>query len=316
MIAAETAEEREQAREELTKENPAEPQDATVRISETFTLLGSRDVYASVDGTPKMTQGILPIQAFITDYMKRNNLTEQVTPRTVEKAIEGINALQNLYNVKPINGVYRIETNISEFAKLIGYKDANQTEKLEIMRALQVLDGLYLAVWRSKGLEALRVFTIQRIGLQGELTGQLTLQINENVMKGRPNLISYRDFDAMRKASKGQAENHFRYQILSKGQKEESALLNEVFGYDTLLKEIEGSGGTADDITKAKRNIDKHKSRDKRRVAKWFEEYKQKGWLLWYTYTRNANGKYIYRWRRGNIPQEQEPKPVEEPNEQ
>ena len=315
MIDADTAEETERARKKITSE-PAEPQE-TVRIPETFALLGSRDVYASVDGTPQMGKGILPIQAFITDYMTRHHLTEQVTPRTVEKVIEGINLLQRLYNVKPNEkGQYTFETNISEFSGLIGYTDANQTEKMEIMRALQILDGLYLAVWRSNGLEALRVFTIQRIGLAGELAGQLTLQVNANAMKGRPNLISFKDFDAMRKASKGQAENHFRYQILSKGQKEETALLNEVFGYDTLLKEIEVSGGTAEEIAKAKRNIDKHKSRDKRRIAKWFEEYRAKGWLLSYTYTKNGKRDYIYKWRRGNIPEQEPATATEAPDEQ
>lgn len=302
MIAADTVEETERAKQELKSDTPE--QGETVRIPETFALLGSRDVYASVDGTPQMGKGILPIQAFITDYMKRHNLTEQVTPRTVEKVIEGVNLLQRLYNVKPVGGQYKFETNITEFSELIGYTDANQTEKLEIMRALQVLDGLFLAVWRSDGLKAVRVFTIQEIGLSGVYTGKLTLQVNADVMKGRPNLISYKDFNAIRKQAKGQAENHFRYQILSKGQKEENALLNEVFGYDTLLKEIQLSGGTVEDIERAKKNISGHKSRDKRRIAKWFEEYKQRGWILWYTYTRNGKGEYIYKWQRGNIPQD------------
>lgn len=303
MIAAETIEETERARQEIiTPPNVEE----TIRIPETFALLGSRDVYASVDGTPQMTQGILPIQAFITDYMTRHKLTEQVTPRTVEKVIEGINLLQRLYNVKPNEkGQYTFETNLSEFSELLGYKDANQTQKLEIMRALQVLDGLYLAVWRSDGLKAVRVFTIQEIGLAGVYTGKLTLQVNADTMKGRPNLISYKDFDNMRKDAKGQAENHFRGQIIAKGQKAENALLTEVFGYDVLLTNIERSGGSAEDLAKAKRNIDKHKSRDKRRIAKMFEEYKRRGWLEWYTYTKNAKGEYIYKWKRGNVPKPQ-----------
>lgn len=303
MIAAETIEETERARQEIiTPPNVEE----TIRIPETFALLGSRDVYASVDGTPQMTQGILPIQAFITDYMTRHKLTEQVTPRTVEKVIEGINLLQRLYNVKPNEkGQYTFETNLSEFSELLGYKDANQTQKLEIMRALQVLDGLYLAVWRSDGLKAVRVFTIQEIGLAGVYTGKLTLQVNADTMKGRPNLISYKDFDDMRKNAKGQAENHFRGQIIAKGQKAEDALLIEVFGYDVLLTNIERSGGSAEDLAKAKRNIDKHKSRDKRRIAKMFEEYKKRGWLEWYTYTKNAKGEYIYKWKRGNVPKPQ-----------
>lgn len=313
MIAAETVEDIKKAQQEITE--PAEPQE-TIRIPETFALLGSRDVYASVDGTPKMTRGILPIQAFITDYMNRNHLTEQVTPRTVEKVIEGINLLQRLYNVKPNEkGQYTFETNITEFSELIGYKDANQTEKMEIMRALQVLDGLYLAVWRSEGLKAVRVFTIQEIGITGVYSGKLTLQVNADTMKGRPNLISYKDFNDMRKDAKGQAENHFRHQIIGKGQKEEKALLNEVFGYDTLLNEIEISGGSAEDIAKAKRNIDKHKSRDKRRLAKMFEDYKTRGWLTSYTYTQNGKGDFIYKWKRGNVPLPQGDA-TQEPDEQ
>ena len=314
IIDAKTVEETEKAKQELTAET-VEPQD-TVRIPETFALLGSRDVWASVDGTPQMAKGILPIQAFITDYMTRHNLTEQVTPRTVEKVIEGVNALQNLHNVKPVNGIYKLETNLTEFSDLIGFKDANQTQKLEIMRALQVLDGLYLAVWRSDGLKAVRVFTIQEIGLTGVYTGNLTLHVNADTMKGHPNLISFKDFDGMRKDAKGQAKNHFRSQIIAKGQKEENALLNEVFGYDVKLKNIQNTGGTAEDIAKAKRVITNHKGRDRQSIAKWFEEYKQRGWLVWYTYTRNPKGEYIYKWRRGNIPQEQGTTPTQEPEEQ
>ena len=315
IIAAETAQERERARQEITNETPE--QEETVRIPETFALLGSRDVYASVDGTPQMGKGILPIQAFITDYMENHHLTEKVTPRTVEKTIEGINLLQRLYNVRPVDGHYKFETNITEFSELIGYKDANQTEKMEIMRALQVLDGLFLAVWRSDGLRAVRVFTIQEIGMTGEAKGKLTLRVNADTMKGRPNLISFKDFDNMRKDAKGQVENHFRGQIIAKGQKEENALLNEVFGYETLLREIELSGGTAEDIAKAKKNISGHKSRDKRRIAKMFEEYKQRGWLEWYTYTRNAKSEYVYKWRRGNIPKDVfNPLTPQEPEEQ
>ena len=316
MIAADTVEDIKKAQRDITKQPDTEPeQQDTIRIPETFALLGSRDVYASVDGTPQMAKGILPIQAFITDYMTRHNLTEQVTPRTVEKVIEGVNLLQRLHNVRPVGGFYTFKTNITEFSELIGFKDANQTQKMEIMRALQVLDGLYLAVWRSDGLKAVRVFTLQEIGLSGTYAGKLTLQVNADVMKGHPNLISFKDFDGMRKDAKGQAKNHFRSQIVAKGQKEENALLNEVFGYDVKLKNIETTGGTIEEIAKAKRVITNHKGRDKKNIAQWFAEYKAKGWIEWYTYTRNGKGEYIYKWKRGNIPKEQGVTP-QEPDEQ
>lgn len=301
LMEAETAEQLKQAKQDVIQDTTKQD---IVRIPETIALLGSRDVYASADGTERMANGILPIQAVITDYMKRHNLTEQVTPRTTEKVIEGVNLLQRFHNVKPVNGMYRFETNISEFSELCGFTDANQAQKMEIWRALQVLDGLYLAVWRPDGLHGVRVFTIQEIGLTGEAKGKLVLQVNADVMKGRPNLISYSDFNALRKAAKGQAENHFRYQIIAKGNKEENALLNEVFGYDTLLREIQASGGTQEDLARARKNISGHKNRDRNRLIKWFNDYVARGWLVEFSREKNGKGAIIYKWKRGNIPQQ------------
>ena len=93
MIAAETVEEREKAREEIQKE-PAEP-DETIRIPENIALLGSRDVYASVNGTEITEQGVIPISKVIAIYgQRRGELPTNVTPYTVERTIQGLNMLQ------------------------------------------------------------------------------------------------------------------------------------------------------------------------------------------------------------------------------
>ena len=300
-LLADTEQEREEARREAIN---AKPQN-TMRIPETLAQIISRSIYASVDGTAKMTKGILPIQAFIADYMKRNNLTEQISPRTVDKVIESINMLQWIKNVRPDGRHYYLETNISEFSTLCGYADANQEQKSEIMRAIKVLDGLFLVVWRAEGIRAVRVFTLEEVGLKGKGAGSLVFRVNAEVAKGRPNLISYNDYEEMRKNAKGQAKNRFRNQIIAKGQKEENALLDEVFGYTETIDNIKATGGSDEEVAKAKRTNTLHKSRDKKRIAQWFEEYKQNGWLEWYTYTKNAKGDCVYKWKRGNIPQEQ-----------
>ena len=75
------------------------------------------------------------------------------------------------------------------------------------------------------------------------------------------------------------------------------------------------TGGTAEDIAKAKRVITNHKGRDKQSIAKWFEEYKQRGWLEDYSRTKNTRGEYVYKWRRGNVPKAQD-EAEQEPDEQ
>lgn len=293
---------------------------AVLSLSEMYLMLLSRDVYFSAG---EKIDKILPIAVRIKKYMEDNHLTEKVSPGIVTKVIEGIQLMLNDNTVRPEKtGIYMLETNISKFAERCGYKDANQTEKMQIVRALQILDDIFIVDWRPRGMKAVRLLTIQEIGISGEYAGRLKLQVRTNAIKGRPILISAKDFEEMRKHAKGLAATHFRNIILSRGNKEEEALLDEVFGYtaslDAIRANIETNKATVEDLKKEKRNISAHKSRDKQTVAKWFEEYKQKGWIVSYSYTKNKNGKYIYKWRRGNIPPETSTFPTvkQEPDEQ
>ena len=114
----------------------------------------------------------------------------------------------------------------------------------------------------------------------------------------------------MQKKAKGQAQFHFNSQLMAKGQKEENALIIEVFGYDTMEREAAGNPESERNV---KEYIRKHKDRDKKKIAKWFEEYKQNGILESYSRTKNAKGEYIYKWRRSNVPK---PQGEQEPDEQ
>ena len=262
-----------------------------VRIPETFGLILSRDVYGAVNGN---TNDILPIQAFINDYMNRKGLTNAITPRTVEKTIEGLNLLQRIKRVTPVNGLYTFNTNISKFAELCGFTDANDEEKRGILTALGVLDGMYLVVWRPKGPTAVRVLSIREIGVGGEAKGDLILDVTTAAMKGRPQLVAWDDFKALRQQAKGKAQNHFRYQIISKGHKTENALLNEVFGYDNAITEAQ-QFGTPEDVKTTRESIRKHKPRDRKQLQKWFEEYQRDGYIK-YTTSKNSKGETVYKW--------------------
>ena len=186
------------------------------------------------------------------------------------------------------------KTNISKFAELCGFADANDEQKRGILTALGVLDGMYLVAWRPKGPTAVRVLSIREIGLTGEAKGDLLLDVTTDAMKGRPQLIAWDDFKALRQRAKGLAENHFRYQIISKGHKEENALLNEVFGYDNKIAEAEKLG-TPEDLATVRLNIKAHKPRDRKKLQKWFEDYQRKGYIK-YSKKTNLKGETVYKW--------------------
>lgn len=282
-----------------------------VRVSETMALILSRDVYTA-EG-PKANK-ILPISRYIEAYLRKRgtdlvyittNAGEkgvEVTPRMVEKAIEGVNLLQLLYKVQPNNGVYRFETNLTEFSELCGFTDANDEQKLQLLASLMILNGLYLVVWRSSGQHAVSVLHIPEFGISGEAKGRVIIDVTTEAMKGRPQLVTMYDFQRLRKLAKGAAKNHFRYQILAKGQREERALVSEVFGYQYKLDELKDK---PDELARARDDIRKHGSRDKKALQKWFDEYAQLG-VIKYTRTKNPNGQYVYKWRRVTEPTEQE----------
>jgi len=317
MITADTVEETERARQEITKQPDAEQQE-TIRIPENIALLGSRDVYASVNGTQITEQGVIPISKVISIYGREKDLPPNVTPLTVEKTILGLNMLQRFNHEPPVNGWFTYQTNITEFSRLCGYDVANADEKTALMHCLLILRDLYVIVWKPKGRVAIQLLVIPEIGVSGELKGQFKLQVNAEALRGHQNYITLAQYDDIRKQTKGQAQHHFNAQLIAKGQKEENALLNEVFGYDTMIFEATGHTGdervNPDAVRNVKEYIRKHKDRDKKKVLRWFQEYTQNGILESYSRTKNARGEYVYKWKRANVPKEQGL--TEEPDEQ
>ena len=300
----------EQAREET--KNP--PRDI-VRVPETFAGVLSRDVYASKFGKDARNENdILPIQAFISAYMeKHKEETGTTTPLYVEKAIEGVNMLQRIGNVKPVGGWYTYETTITEFATLCGYENPAGEQVRAVLLALLVLKNLYLAVWKSDGIHAVNILNVPDIGVTGEARGKIRIQVNTDATKGRPQLLAWKDFERMRREAKGYAENHFRYQIIGKGHKTEDALLNEIFGYENAINEAREQGADAETLNGLRRNQQKNKPRDKKRLLKMFQREQAAGFLTFRKYT-NAKGATVYSWKRTDT-DKQEPDEQEQPEQ-
>ena len=306
IVAAENEEQAQKAREELAQEDAKQE---TIRIPENIALLGSRDVYASVNGTQITEQGVIPISRVIAIYGDKHDLPNGVTPYVIEKTISGLNMLQRWNHEPPVNGWYNYETNITDFSKLCGYDNANGEEMKAILAALSILHNLYLVVWKPKGKVAINLLSIPEIGVSGELKGRFKLQVSAEALRGHQNFITIGQIRELQKEAKGQAQAHFNAQLIAKGQKEEEALLNEVFGYDTML--LEATGGTGneqvnpDAVRNVKEYIRKHKDRDKKKVLRWFDDYTKNGILESYSRSKNKRGEYVYKWKRANIPTEQ-----------
>lgn len=300
----------EQAREET--KNP--PRDI-VRVPETFAGVLSRDVYASKFGKDARNENdILPIQSFISAYLdKHREETGTTTPLYVEKAIEGVNMLQRIGNVKPVGGWYTYETTITEFTTLCGYENPAGEQVRAVLLALLVLKNLYLAVWKSDGIHAVNILNVPDIGVTGEARGKIRIQVNTDATKGRPQLLAWKDFERMRREAKGYAENHFRYQIIGKGHKTEDALLNEIFGYENAINEAREQGADAETLNGLRRNQQKNKPRDKKRLLKMFQREQAAGFLTFRKYT-NAKGATVYSWKRTDT-DKQEPDEQEQPEQ-
>lgn len=305
-----TAETIEQAREQV-----AQVQNDTVRIPDTFAAVLSRDVYWSTQGAhPSTERDILPIQAYIARYMERHpDETGTTTPRIVEKTIEGVNMLQRIANVKPVGEWYTYNTTITEFANLCGYEEPNAEQLRAVLLSLLMLRNIYLAVWKQDGIHAVNILNVPDIGVTGEAKGKIRIQVHTDATKGGPQLLGYADFKRMRAEAKGYAENHFRYQIIAKGHKTENALLDEIFGYSNAIREAEQQGADAETLNGLRRNQQKNKPRDRKRLQAMFEREAAAGFLTFRKYT-NAKGETVYNWNRTQAATPQEP--TQEPDEQ
>ena len=305
-------EEAEQARKQMNNERGE-----IVRVSDTFAGVLSRDVYGSKHGGNVQNENdILPIQSFIAQYMdKHPDTIGTTTPRIVEKTIEGVNMLQRVGNVKPVGGWYTYNTTITEFATLCGYENPNTEQLRSVMLSLLVLKNLYLAVWKQDGLHAVNILNIPDIGVTGEARGKIKIQVNTDATKGRPQLLTYKDFERIRREAKGYAENHFRYQIIAKGHKTENALLDEIFGYTNAIREATEAHADAETLNGLKRNQQKNRPRDRARLLRMFEREQAAGFLTFRKYT-NAKGETVYNWKRTAAATPEDPNGEQEPDEQ
>lgn len=291
LIEADTAQEREQAKQAVEDWDNAAP----VVIGHNSALILSRDIYTAPDAKAR---DILPITAHIEDYMRVHGYDKMISPLIVEKAVMGINLLQRDKKLKPQNGRYTFYTNISEFANVSYGWDANEEQKKELLHALKILHNLYLVVWKPTGRVAIQLVALKEIGLSGDEKGKLTIEVTAQAMTGDEKPIAASDFKKLQQASKGQAQSHFNGQVLSKGNKghkREDDLLDEVFGYTFRLDEARMHNATDADMRLIRRNIAANKSNHRKKLLRMFEKAQADG-LITFKTRKGKDGGTVYEW--------------------
>ena len=158
-IRSDTHAEQEQARQagkDWHDDTNAQP----VKIHENYGIVLSRPVKVSPHGAEIVNT--LPIQQYIDDFnlnpQRYTNLVinATVTQMTVQKVFEGVNLLPSYLSgsmTRIEGGRFGFRTNISQFAEICGYADANNEEKRALLGGLILLSNLYFVVDKPKRYE-------------------------------------------------------------------------------------------------------------------------------------------------------------------
>lgn len=301
VLAAPTPEETTRA-----KEQAQQAASQIITIPENYALLSSRNLWAAQDATKdgQKVKEILPIEDVINDYLERNPAAATTTPYMIQKAIEGVNLLQQLKHVEPLNGIFTFETNLTEFSNLCGYDDAPEPIKKQLFTALRVIDGVFTVVYKPKGPVAQRILTVETLGLGGQETGRLRFHVYASGLNGRPKLISSAELEEMKKDEKGAAKLHFRGQIMAKGYRNEPGLINEVFGFEDKIIKAQATQD-AEQIKAAEEYARKERPHARKKLKKWFDDWQQRGIISYQTKT-NKKGETVYYWKRLKPPTPEE----------
>lgn len=271
---------------QVAAENPV------INWPEDLALLNSRDLW----GAPGPQAEPLPMPAIVADFRKRFPEYPEIESYPVQRAIEAINLLRQSGGARFDGEKWAFEVSISEFSRVAYGFDANETQKRGLLTALKVLNDYYVIVWRKRGRVAVKLLTVREAELDKGEHGKMKIEVYKNALKGRPNFISFKEYQTMKKTVTGESKSHFLFQVIQGNNKTEQALITEVFGYDTKKNEAERSGGP-EQLAAVREYERLHRPRDRKYILKWFEEWAALG-LISYKRYQNKKREWVYKWKR------------------
>ena len=280
-----------------------------VKIHENYGIILSRPVNVSPHGTEVITTA--PVQQYIDRFRDANPKYGLITEMTVQKVFEGVNLLPSYLSgsmKRDERGRLVFRTNISEFAEICGYADANQDEKKALLGGLLLLSNLYFVVDKPKkytervnakgktvrkhtgGRVALQFLNVPEIGVD---TGEIIIEVTPESLQGRPTLITPDTYKQLRAEAKGLTQSRFNAQIETKSHKSELDLIDEVFGFADMLKYA-----TDEDRPRIVKYVQGHRGRERRRVLGWFERYAQAGIITDFKRepSKTRRGDFVLSW--------------------
>lgn len=265
----------------------------------------------------KYNADTVPIRKYIAEFplIAGNEIYKGlVTENTLQTVVNGLDALRSwgqYGKVKPVNNLYSYHITMEDFCKICGYRDANQNDKLGLFGGLLLLNNLYVYCdkpikFKPAGKKAkykigswLKIFDLRRYSAD---KSDLWIEIYETDLGGDLTPITPATLLETRKNTKGLSEKRFTEQILGKDNKKEEDLVSECFGYDDMIKYADG-----EDLKDVKTYIRKNRPNSRKKIQAWFEKYTEQGLIVSYTRTQNKAGEWVYKWKRNNTKQEQEP---------
>ena len=303
-----------------------------VKIHENYGIVLSRPVNVSPYGAEIVNT--LPVQRYIDEFKQKNPTFGNITQMTVQKVFEGVNLLPQYLSGSMIRGEggrLGFHTNISEFAEICGYADANQDEKRALLGCLQILDGLYFVVDKPQryieitnpkgrkvkrkigGREAVRFLIIRSVGLD---TGNLYIEVYPESLKGRPTLITPKRHKQLQAEAKGLTQSRFNAQIETKSHKSERDLIDEVFGLHDMIEYA-----TPEERPKVIKYVQGHRAEFRTKMLGWFKRYVEAGIITDFKREPSKTDKrdYVLSWHCPD-PSKLDPRPTaqdeQEPDEQ
>lgn len=285
----------------------------TLTLNRNITNISARAPMIAPDGDIKL--GKLPIQKAIDEFMAKNgDKYGAIRKGDINRAIETINILSSFGHREP-DGRQVINTTLNEFCRYANLIAPNQEQQRALLGALLVISDLYLIVERPRdyveitkpngkvahrpigGPTAMRVVSV-KIEMNETAYGRgITIEIQPEVMRGKPTLIRQGQYKKMRENAAGNnSKSRFNYQILNAGHKNEEKMVAEVFAYD----ERRAEATTPEERKKVEKYIRGHHAANRRTLAKWFEEYAKQD-IISYQYDVLT---HVYKWQRLNVPQE------------
>ena len=181
---------------------------------------------------------------------------------------------------------WTFEVTISEFSNTAYGFDANETQKRELLTALKILNDYYAIVWRKSGRVAVKLLTVREAELDKGERGKMRIDVYANSLRGRPNFVSFNEYETMKKTVTGESKYHFLFQVIQGNNKYENALIAEVFGYESKKHAAEING--PEQLAAVKEYERLHRPRDRKYLQKWFDEWAALG-LITYKRYQNKN---------------------------